>query len=113
MNQNADNTRQTNQLTASACEMLINGGSMMLQIVDATKIIKASSKKIVGIVSVINGIAFQSNILASNATVEATRAGQQGRGFAVVVTEVCNLTQHSPSTQPVRPRKSRPSLGTL
>ena len=93
--QNAENARQASQLALNASETAQQGGKVVDGVVSTMKDIAGSSKKIADITSVIDGIAFQTNILALNAAVEAARAGEQGRGFAVVAGEVRSLAQRS------------------
>jgi methyl-accepting chemotaxis protein len=92
---NGDNARQANQMAISATSVAVEGGAVVADVIDTMNAIHASANRIAEITSVIDGIAFQTNILALNAAVEAARAGEQGRGFAVVAAEVRNLAQRS------------------
>ncbi|MFK4440643.1 methyl-accepting chemotaxis protein [Caballeronia udeis] len=93
--QNTENAKQANALAGDACAVAMRGGEAVHQVVETMQSISRSSDRVAAIISVIEGIAFQTNILALNAAVEAARAGDQGRGFAVVASEVRTLAQRS------------------
>jgi methyl-accepting chemotaxis protein len=110
---NADNARQANELVLNASEVAVQGGNVVHEVVQTMMSINESSRKIVDIISVIDSIAFQTNILALNAAVEAARAGEQGRGFAVVASEVRTLAHRSAAAAKEIKALIHDSVGTV